>query len=53
MLTTRKKLLDFILLCNFDQGLYQNFFLRSRKLKKNQKVIWLKNHTDCEVFLGF
>ena len=46
MSTTRKKLLDFILLFNSDQKQFKIFFLRPKKIRKSQKVTWLKNPTD-------
>ena len=46
MSTTRKKLLDFSLLSNSDQTRYKISFLRRNKIRKSQKVTWLKNSTD-------
>ena len=43
MSTIRKKLLDYILLFNFDQTQYKITFLQCKKIRKSQKVTWLKN----------
>ena len=39
MSTTRKKLLDFLLLFNCDQTRYKISFLRRKKIRKSQKVL--------------
>ena len=47
-----KKLLAFLFLLNSDQTRYKIYFMRCKKIKKTQKVAWLKNHTDGS-FSGF